>query len=79
MTTAHDHQRAGRLMVDARTQALALIRQRKHPVSSIALRSFVFVEEAARLWPKEYSAAEKQRVLARFHATAAQLAVTEAD
>lgn len=79
MTATPDRRRAGRLMHDARTQALALIDADEYAAPSIAVRSFVFIEEAARLSPKEYQAAEAERVLTRFRDTVARLAVTEAD
>lgn len=74
MTTADDHRHAGRLMVNARTQALALLNHTELDARSRAVRSLVFIEEAARLWPKRYSDAEARRVVARFEAACAQLA-----
>ena len=62
-------------MKDALAQAGALIDQDEYAAKHIAMRSFVFVEEAARLSPKEYKRAEVERVLARFHDRCAQLAL----
>ena len=59
----NDGRRAGRLMKDARTQALDLLNHPYLTPRQRAMRALVFVEEAARLTPKEYSGAEKQHVL----------------
>ena len=74
-----DRRRATRLMNDARTQALALIDADMYAAPSIAVRSFVFIEEAARLSPKDYQDAEVERVLVRFRDAVARLAVGGAD
>jgi len=79
MTDTADRRRAGRLMKDARAQALALIDEDVYAAKHIAMRSYVFIEEAARLSPKDYPAAEVARVLARFRDRWAQLAVTGGD
>jgi hypothetical protein len=80
MTQLADKRRATRLMKDARTQALDLIDADEYAAKHIAMRSFVFVEEAARLSGRDYAPAEAARVLARFRDRWAELAtVTEAD
>lgn len=63
VVTTADRRRAGRLMKDAKAQALELLNHPELTARQRAMRSFVFVEEVARLTPKAYSAAEKQRVL----------------
>ena len=61
--TTNDRRRAGRLMQDARAQSVALLNHPELTPRQRAMRTIVFLEEAARLSPKRFSDAEKRHVL----------------
>ena len=83
MTELADKRRANGLMKTAREQALDLINEDEWAYREIAVRTYVFVEEGARLIhrsSRDYAPAESARVLARFLDRLAELtAVIEVD
>jgi len=79
VTTTADKRRATRLMKDARIMALALIDEDVYAARHIAYLTVPFVLEAARVTPRDYAAAEVERVLAGVRDRVARFAAAGGD